>query len=45
MWAAGSRGVRDVWVGGEPVVVDGETVRVDRLAVQRAAAEAAARIV
>ncbi|WP_217553921.1 amidohydrolase family protein [Streptomyces sp. GbtcB6] len=45
VWAAGSRAVRDVWVAGEPVVADGETVRVERPAAQRAAAEAAARIV
>ncbi|MFJ4685876.1 amidohydrolase family protein [Streptomyces sp. NPDC088789] len=44
LWAAGSRAVTDVWVAGEPVVVDGETVRVDRRAVQRTAAQAAARI-
>lgn len=45
MWAAGSRAVQDVWVAGEAVVVDGETVRVDRVAAQRDAADAAARLV
>ncbi|MFD8816279.1 hypothetical protein ACFV23_33535, partial [Streptomyces sp. NPDC059627] len=35
MWAAGSRAVRDVWVAGEQVVADGETVRADRTAAQR----------
>jgi 5-methylthioadenosine/S-adenosylhomocysteine deaminase len=29
VWAAGVRGVRDVWVAGEPVLVDGDPVRVD----------------
>ncbi|MFK4105114.1 amidohydrolase family protein [Streptomyces sp. NPDC019531] len=45
MWAAGSRAVTDVWVAGEPVVENGETVRVDRVAAQRAAGEAAARVI
>lgn len=45
MWAAGSREVKDVWVAGEPVVVAGETVRVDRTAATRAAAEATARVI
>ncbi|MCX4911583.1 amidohydrolase [Streptomyces sp. NBC_00878] len=45
MWAAGSRAVTDVWVAGEAVVVNGETVRVDRIAAQRAAADATAHIV
>ncbi|WP_405581630.1 amidohydrolase family protein [Streptomyces sp. NBC_01092] len=45
MWAAGARAVRDVWVAGEPVVVDGETVLVDRIAAQRAAAEATSRVI
>jgi 5-methylthioadenosine/S-adenosylhomocysteine deaminase len=44
MWAAGSRAVQDVWVAGEAVVVDGETVKADRVAVQHAATEAATRI-
>ncbi|WP_329167462.1 amidohydrolase family protein (plasmid) [Streptomyces sp. NBC_01717] len=44
MWAAGSRAVKDVWVAGEPVVVNGETVRVDRIAAQRALADATTRI-
>ncbi|MFJ4786553.1 amidohydrolase family protein [Streptomyces sp. NPDC088794] len=45
MWAAGSRAVQDVWVAGEPVVVDGETVRVDRVDAQRAAARSTAHII
>jgi len=45
MWAAGSRAVKDVWVAGEPVVEDGETVRVDRVAAQQAAARSTAHIV
>ncbi|MFJ5263810.1 amidohydrolase family protein [Streptomyces sp. NPDC088387] len=45
MWAAGSRAVNDVWVAGEPVVVDGETVRVDGTTALHAAAEAAARVI
>ncbi|WP_229702925.1 amidohydrolase family protein [Streptomyces albiflavescens] len=41
VWAAGSRAVRDVWVAGEQVVADGEPLRVDRVAAQRAVAAAA----
>ncbi|QWF80564.1 amidohydrolase family protein [Amycolatopsis sp. CA-230715] len=44
VWAAGSRRVRDVWVAGEQVVGDGESLRVDRAKVQASAAEAAARL-
>jgi len=29
VWGSGARGVRDVWVAGQPVVSDRETVRVD----------------
>ncbi|MFE5113673.1 amidohydrolase family protein [Streptomyces sp. NPDC056663] len=41
VWAAGSRAVSDVWVGGERVVTKGEPARVDRFAVQRSVAESA----
>jgi 5-methylthioadenosine/S-adenosylhomocysteine deaminase len=44
VWAAGSRRVRDVWVAGEPVLVDGESPRADRAKVQAAARESAARL-
>lgn len=42
VWAAGSRAVRDVWVGGRQVVSGGEPTMVDRAAAQRAVAETAA---
>ena len=29
VWASGARGVRDVWVAGEPVLTDGALTRVD----------------
>ncbi|WP_406175064.1 amidohydrolase family protein [Streptomyces sp. NBC_00996] len=45
VWAAGSRAVRDVWVGGQQVTADGEPLFVDRVAAQRAVAEAAAHLV
>lgn len=44
VWAAGSRRVRDVWVAGEQVVADGESLRVDRSKVQAGVAETAARL-
>ncbi|HEY3709652.1 MAG TPA: amidohydrolase [Amycolatopsis sp.] len=44
VWAAGSRRVRDVWVGGEQVVADAEPTRVDRAKVQADVAETAARL-
>ncbi|WP_329053615.1 amidohydrolase [Amycolatopsis sp. NBC_01488] len=44
VWAAGSRRVRDVWVAGEQVVADGESLRVDRAKVQAGVAETAARL-
>jgi 5-methylthioadenosine/S-adenosylhomocysteine deaminase len=44
VWAAGSRRVRDVWVAGEQVVTDGESLRVDRAKVQAGVAETAARL-
>jgi 5-methylthioadenosine/S-adenosylhomocysteine deaminase len=44
VWAAGSRRVRDVWVAGEQVVGDGESLRVDRAKAQAGVAEAAARL-
>jgi 5-methylthioadenosine/S-adenosylhomocysteine deaminase len=44
VWAAGSRRVRDVWVAGEQVVGEGESLRVDRAKAQAGVAEAAARL-
>ncbi|MEC3981540.1 amidohydrolase family protein [Amycolatopsis sp. H20-H5] len=44
VWAAGSRRVRDVWVAGEQVVGEGESLRVDRAKVQASVAETAARL-
>lgn len=44
VWAAGSRRVRDVWVGGEEVVAEGESTRVDRAEIQASATETAARL-
>jgi 5-methylthioadenosine/S-adenosylhomocysteine deaminase len=44
VWAAGSRRVRDVWVAGEQVVGDGESLRVDRAKIQAAVAEIATRL-
>jgi 5-methylthioadenosine/S-adenosylhomocysteine deaminase len=44
VWAAGSRCVRDVWVGGEEVLLDREPTRVDRRSVQAAARTAAQHI-
>jgi 5-methylthioadenosine/S-adenosylhomocysteine deaminase len=42
VWAAGARDVCDVWVAGERVVAEAEPLRVDRIAAQRAVADAAA---
>ncbi|WP_020669158.1 amidohydrolase family protein [Amycolatopsis nigrescens] len=44
VWGAGSRRVRDVWVAGEQVIGEGESLRVDRAKAQAEVAEAAARI-
>ncbi|MCW2631633.1 MAG: S-adenosylhomocysteine deaminase [Pseudonocardia sp.] len=44
VWAGGARLVRDVWVGGEQVVAEGEPTRVDRTLVQVAARAVAARL-
>jgi 5-methylthioadenosine/S-adenosylhomocysteine deaminase len=44
VWAAGSRRVRDVWVAGEQVVGEGESLRVDRAKIQANVAEVAARL-
>jgi 5-methylthioadenosine/S-adenosylhomocysteine deaminase len=44
VWAAGSRRVRDVWVAGERVLADGESVRVDRSKAQAGARESATRL-
>jgi 5-methylthioadenosine/S-adenosylhomocysteine deaminase len=44
VWAAGSRRVRDVWVAGEQVVGEGESLRVDRAKIQAGVAESAARL-
>ncbi|MBK1784637.1 amidohydrolase family protein [Prauserella cavernicola] len=44
VWAAGSRRVRDVWVAGEQVVAEGESLRVDRAEAQANVATAAAHV-
>lgn len=44
VFAAPRRCVRDVWVGGEQVVADGECLRVDVAAAGRRAQDAAARL-
>jgi 5-methylthioadenosine/S-adenosylhomocysteine deaminase len=44
VWAAGARLVRDVWVAGEQVLVDGEPTRVDRAATTRDLRGVAARL-
>lgn len=44
VWVAGSRDVRDVWVGGERVIAAGEPLLVDRAAAQQAVAAAAAHL-
>ncbi|MFJ9031046.1 amidohydrolase family protein [Streptomyces sp. NPDC102274] len=44
VWAAGSRAVSDVWVGGERVLAQCEPVRTDRAAAQHAAAAAARHV-
>ena len=44
VWASGSRGGRDVWVAGEPVLADGAPARVDPGAVLAGARRVAARV-
>jgi 5-methylthioadenosine/S-adenosylhomocysteine deaminase len=44
VWAAGSRLVQDVWVGGEQVVADREPTTVDRTKVQEAAGQVTRRL-
>ncbi|GIJ45062.1 ethylammeline chlorohydrolase [Virgisporangium aliadipatigenens] len=44
LWAAGSRGVTDVWVAGRVVVSDGEAVLTNRRKAQAQVGEAAARL-
>lgn len=44
VWASGSRGVRDVWVAGEPVLVDGVPARVDPGEVLAEARRVAAKV-
>lgn len=44
VWAGGGRLVRDVWVAGERVLADGETIHVDRARVQADARAVAARL-
>jgi 5-methylthioadenosine/S-adenosylhomocysteine deaminase len=44
VWAGGSRLVKDVWVAGEQVIVDGEPTRVDRAAALAALRAATAAI-
>jgi 5-methylthioadenosine/S-adenosylhomocysteine deaminase len=42
VWSGGGRYVRDVWVGGEPVVSDGAATRVDAVALRTEVAARAA---
>jgi 5-methylthioadenosine/S-adenosylhomocysteine deaminase len=44
VWASGARGVRDVWVAGEPVLVDGTPTRVDPGEVLAGARRVAAKV-
>lgn len=44
VWSGGGRFVRDVWVGGEPVVTDGVATRVDVAALRVDVATRAARL-
>ena len=44
MWAGGARGVRDVWVAGEPVLADGALTRVDPGEVLAGARRVAAKV-
>lgn len=44
VWAAGSRRVRDVWVAGDQVVAEGESLRVDRTEIQAEVAQTSARL-
>jgi 5-methylthioadenosine/S-adenosylhomocysteine deaminase len=44
VWAAGARAVRDVWVGGEPVLRGGTSTRVDSVEAQAALRSRVSRI-
>ena len=44
VWSGGGRFVRDVWVGGEPVVPAGVATRVDAAALRADVAARAARL-
>ncbi|HEX3786277.1 MAG TPA: amidohydrolase family protein [Pseudonocardiaceae bacterium] len=44
VWAAGSRQVREVWVGGDQVLADGEPTLVDRAQAQAGARAASLRL-
>lgn len=44
VWASGARGVRDVWVAGEPVLTDGTLTRVDPAEVLAGARRVAAKV-
>ena len=44
VWAASAEHVTDVWVAGEQLVVEGETVRVDRHHAQHEVATRAKRL-
>jgi 5-methylthioadenosine/S-adenosylhomocysteine deaminase len=44
VWSGAGRHVRDVWVGGRPVVADGTSTTVDREALRRDVAQRAARL-
>jgi 5-methylthioadenosine/S-adenosylhomocysteine deaminase len=44
VWAGGARGVRDVWVAGDPVLADGTPTRVDPAEVLAGARRVAAKV-
>jgi 5-methylthioadenosine/S-adenosylhomocysteine deaminase len=44
VWAAGARGVRDVWVAGEAVLTDGTLTRVDPAEVLAGARRVSAKV-
>lgn len=44
VWASGARGVRDVWVAGEPVLADGDLARVDPAEVLAGARRVGAKV-
>jgi 5-methylthioadenosine/S-adenosylhomocysteine deaminase len=44
VWSGGGRYVRDVWVGGQPVVRDGTSTRVDEAALRADVVARAARL-